>query len=268
MTDADALADLDIGVGALLPPRYQHCSDAVRTKSMGSAGVRYGPDGRVLWDEIWTTFCDLALAGGPPHRGTLLAPVSADDVNADPGAAARVAAEIARALELVTFLPTDPAARPGWVAVACRSEVMAAWVVRAVVAENVSARRAGASVLVPAGPGFRVEKEVKNVVAAVAKAVHYWDEHTPAGAGAALAGHLDPVGPGDGWYGVECADEDHAVWLLRAVAVAHILVRREGSTLCLPTGRDEAEGRTVAAVLARAAALWHVHLTGQQGGSS
>ena len=66
---AAELAALDAKINALLPPQYQHCYTTVSPNSMGSAGLKYGPDGRVAWDEIWTTFCDLALAGGPPHRG-------------------------------------------------------------------------------------------------------------------------------------------------------------------------------------------------------
>jgi sirohydrochlorin cobaltochelatase len=31
--------------------------------------------------------------------------------------------------------------------------------------------------LLPAGPQFRLEAEIKNVVTAVAKTYHYWKEH-------------------------------------------------------------------------------------------
>lgn len=57
------LAALDARINALLPPRYQHFYTSVSPCSLGSAGLRYGRDGRIAWDEIWTTFCDLALAG-------------------------------------------------------------------------------------------------------------------------------------------------------------------------------------------------------------
>ena len=63
---------LDARLRTLLPPLYQDTYEDMQPVSMGSAGLKYGPDGRVAWDEIWQTFCDLALAGGPPHRGTLL----------------------------------------------------------------------------------------------------------------------------------------------------------------------------------------------------
>ena len=63
---------LDTRLRTLLPPLYQDSYAEVQPVSMGSAGLKYGTDGQVAWDEIWQTFCDLALAGGPPHRGTLL----------------------------------------------------------------------------------------------------------------------------------------------------------------------------------------------------
>ena len=50
------LAILDSKIKAFLPPQYQHCYGSVSPTSMGSAGVRYGPDGKVAWDQIWTTF--------------------------------------------------------------------------------------------------------------------------------------------------------------------------------------------------------------------
>ncbi|HSB41907.1 MAG TPA: hypothetical protein VLK28_08750, partial [Methylomirabilota bacterium] len=37
--------------------------------AMTSAPFRRRPDGRPDWAAMWTTFCDLALHGGPPHRG-------------------------------------------------------------------------------------------------------------------------------------------------------------------------------------------------------
>jgi hypothetical protein len=43
--------------------------------------------------------------------------------------------------------------------------------------ENISVRREGNVLFVPAGPAFRLESEIKNVVTAVAKTHHYWQEH-------------------------------------------------------------------------------------------
>ena len=43
---AAELAALDAKVSAFLPPRYQHCYTSVSPNSMGSAGLRYGPDGQ------------------------------------------------------------------------------------------------------------------------------------------------------------------------------------------------------------------------------
>jgi hypothetical protein len=54
---------------------------------------------------------------------------------------------------------------------------MAAWLLRAVIAENVFVRRKQDTLQVPAGPQFRLAREIKNVVVALAKTCHYWIGH-------------------------------------------------------------------------------------------
>ena len=163
----------------VLPARYRG-GRVVSGTSMRSAPLTYDKEGRVAWDRVWRSFCDLALAGGPPHRGTLLEPPCRDDVLARPTDSARVAAEIARGLSLITRLPVVTTAAPGWVGLACTDEDMAVWMLRAIVVENISVRREGATLFLPAGPAYRIEKEIKNVVTAVAKTHHYWTEHRAA----------------------------------------------------------------------------------------
>ncbi len=163
-------------VSHMLPPRYQN-GCAVSSAPMGSAPLLYDDDGRVAWNRIWTDFCDLALAGGPPHRGTLLEPVAPEEVNADLDAYERVVAEIERGLRLATDLPTVRSKSPGWVGLYCVDEEMALWLLRAIIVENVCVRREGSILFLPAGPAFRLEKEIKNVVTVVAKTYHYCTEH-------------------------------------------------------------------------------------------
>jgi sirohydrochlorin cobaltochelatase len=234
---------------------------------MGSAGLKYGPDGRVAWDQIWTTFCDLALAGGPPHRGELLEPVSEAEVAADPARYRNVVAELNRAIALTTVLTVVNGYIPGWVGIQCESMEEAAWLQFAVTAENVSSRRRQSVLQLPAGPAFRVEKEIKNVVVALVKATHYWDGHlTSAQQSLAGDGIWEPATPTEaaatpseyeaalsevenvvlavgmplsprryvGWVGIETGGEEDAVWLLRAVLVQQVLARREGKVLYLP----------------------------------
>ena len=160
----------------ILPPRYQN-GKAVSAAPMGTAPVRYTDDGQVAWNEMWTGYCELALAGGPPHRGDLLEPVSPDDVRADMDNYERVVKEIERGLRLVTGLPTVRSEKLGWVGLRCESEEMALWLLRAIVVENVCVRREGNVLFFPAGPTFSIEKEIKNVVTVVAKTFHYWTEH-------------------------------------------------------------------------------------------
>lgn len=160
----------------LLPPRYRN-GKGVSAAPMGSAPMRYNADGEVAWDEMWTGFCDLALAGGPSHRSTLLEPVTPLEVLADPAGYERVVAEIERGLRLVTGLPTVRSSIPGWVGLQCESQEMALWLLRAIVVENVCVRREGATLFFPAGPHFRLEAEIKNVITSVAKTNHFWREH-------------------------------------------------------------------------------------------
>src|SRR5579863_1243852 len=159
----------------LLPPRYRS-GKSVSAAPMGSTPMRYDEKGEVAWDEMWTGFCELALAGGPSHRGTLLEPVTPTEALADPAAYKRVVAEIERGLRLVTGLPIIRSSSPGWVGLQCDSEEMALWLLRAIVVENVCVRREGTILFFPAGPNFRLDAEIKNVITVVAKTNHYWKE--------------------------------------------------------------------------------------------
>lgn len=160
----------------MLPPRYQ-AGEAVSAAPMGAADLLFDANGQVAWDEMWGDFCDLALAGGPPHRGTLLEPVMADAVMADPEGYARVLAELSRGLSQVTKCPIIPSAVPGWIGLQCTDEAMALWLLRAIIVENVSVRREVTVLYLPAGPHFRLEYEIKNVITVAAKTHHYWTEH-------------------------------------------------------------------------------------------
>ncbi len=145
---------------------------------MGSAGLKYGGDGKVAWDEIWGSFCDLAMAGGPPHKGTLLEPGGKEEIATQGDRYREVVDEICRGITLVTGLCAEPSPVAGWIRMYCTSAAMAGWLARAIVMENVSASFKGLALYLPAGPAYRVEKEIKNVVTAVAKTCHYWLEHT------------------------------------------------------------------------------------------
>jgi len=125
-------------------------------------------------------FCDLALAGGPPHRGTLLEPVSPEAAAADAEGYERVLNELQRGIQMVTGLPSVRSTTPGWIGMECESEDMALWLLRAIVVENISVRREDKTLYFPAGANFRIEKEIKNVVTVIAKTNHYWQEHAKA----------------------------------------------------------------------------------------
>ena len=175
--DRQAFEALELRIRTILPEEYQDSYEEVEPVSMGSAGLKYGRDGKVAWNDIWATFCDLAMAGGPPHKGNLLMAASRQEIDAEPERYGQVVDEICRGIEMVTGLAAAPSPVAGWVRVECTS-VTAGWMARAIVMENVSARCHGSILDLPAGPGYRVEKEIKNVVTAVAKTGHYWLDHT------------------------------------------------------------------------------------------
>lgn len=273
--DLADLASLDARVDSLLPPQYQSCFESVNPRSMGSASLKYGADARVAWDQIWTHFCDLAIAGGPPHRGSLLEAPTPDEVAAEPAGYQFVRDEIIRGLRMTTGLVARETPVPGWVAIPCSNAGMAAWLLRAVMSENVFVRRSGDMLLAPAGPTFRLAKEVKNVVVAFAKTCHYWQSHFSneqrASASRALADKTDLLEPPDraqilsraaeyeavtqqleqtlaqtlglpivhskngGWVGLRFHDERTAAWFVRSAIAVNILARREENVLYLPT---------------------------------
>jgi cation diffusion facilitator family transporter len=162
----------------LLPPRYQNRTPSAAP--MGAAALKLDAEGNAAWNDIWTDFCDLALAGGPPHRGTLLEPVAPEVVLADAQGYARVLQELERGIRMVTGLEVVQSTSPGWIGMVCDSEEMALWLLRAIIVENVSVRREDAVLYFPAAPHFRLDKEIKNVITVVAKTTHYWREHQAA----------------------------------------------------------------------------------------
>jgi hypothetical protein len=266
--------ELDSRLKTMLPEEYQESYESMEPKPMRSAGLKYDADGRVAWDEIWGSFCDLAMAGGPPHKGTLLEPGTPTAIDADFGRYDEVAEEICRGIGMVTGLRAYAAPDPGWVCVTCHGDAMASWLVRAIVMENVAARRRGAILELPAAPHFRLEKEIKNVITVIAKTCHYWVGHIPehqqraiADLFSTMAGESPLVEPdleshdspqsrkvassiaaqvqrgtglrqsnhhAPGWLGFECPSVRFAVWMMRALVATNVLSRREETVLFVP----------------------------------
>ena len=178
--DGGALAELEARVDALLPPRYRAPGTSVSPTPMSAGPLLFDAEGRVAWKQVWQGFCELALAGGPPHRGTLLEAPARAEVLAEPTRQAKVLRELERGVSAITGLEVLRDAAPGWIGVVCSSEAMAIWLLRAIVVENVMARREGAVLYLPAGPTFRLRHEIRNIVTALAKTHHYWLEHVAA----------------------------------------------------------------------------------------
>ena len=272
MTSADAV--LDNRIKTLLPGEYQETYEQIEPKPMRSAGLKYDADGQVAWDQIWGSFCDLAMAGGPPHKGQLLQPGIEADIDAQFDRYDEVAEEICRGIRMVTGLRAYVAPDPGWICVTCHGDAMAGWLVRAITMENVAVRRRGAILELPVAPHFRLDKEIKNVITVIAKTCHYWLGHIPEEQQRAI-GELFNVMAAEspliepdlatavsarsrdlvsrltehiqrmtglqasaqrypGWVGVECPSARFAVWMMRALVASNVLSRREGTVLFVP----------------------------------
>ncbi len=290
----DALARLDQRLAVLLPPQYRERYQDMTPVAMRSAPFVYDDSGQVAWDRMWQGFCDLAMAGGPPHKGRWLAPGTVADVTAAPDRFDEVVTEIRRGVALATGLDARPSDAAGWVPVACYGEAMADWMTRAIVMENVAARRGRVYVSLPAAPAFRVEKEIRNVITVVSKTAHYWVDHMPYSQQAAiralfhemsLEGVVVPpvadatsLAPDDtaavvqafaahgeaaavpsvtpGWVGVPCASVEQAIWMMRALVASNVLARREETTLLVPVNPVADPGGTqVATRVTRVQAL-------------
>jgi sirohydrochlorin cobaltochelatase len=262
--DGPEMEALDARLRTMLPEDYRDSYEDLQPVPMGSAALKYDPDGRVAWNEMWGSFCDLAMAGGPPHKGTLLGPPAPSALAAQPDRQDEVVREICRGIRVVTSLEARPSPDPGWVRVSCLGEGMAGWLLRAIVMENVAARADGRALDLPAGPAFRLEKEIRNVVTVASKACHYWMDHmsfSQQRAVAALIAAMEAESPllqpapgraDAGWRGVECASVRAAVWTMRALVACNVLSRREGTVLFVPVDPErDPDGLTAAAAVAR-----------------
>lgn len=253
---------LDRRIRTLLPEQYQDSYETLTPTPMRSAGLKYAADGRVAWDEMWGSFCDLALAGGPPHKGALLGPGLEAEIDADFDRYDDVADEICRGIRLVTGLRAYVSPDPGWVRVSCPGDAMADWLLRAITTENVAARRHGSMLDLPASPRFRLEKEIKNVITVTAKTCHYWVGHIPRERQQAIAelfltmaaeGPLVEPSWDDnvaGWAGHEYPSAAQAIRVMRALVASNVLARREGTVLFVPVNPATDPGcRRVAAAM-------------------
>src|SRR5688572_23355927 len=229
---------------------------------MGSADLKFDAEGRVAWDEMWQSYCDLAMAGGPPHKGRLLGPGAPDDISARPGDYLDVIEELGRGITLASELPAEDSPNLGWIRVQCHSDVMAGWMLRAITMENVAVRAEGRALDLPAAPDFRLDKEIKNVVTVTAKTSHYWMNHIPREQKTEIGElfkSLDRESPllgprwdegGDRWRGVECESVPQALRMMRTLIALNVLARREDTTVFVPVNStDDPGGKIVAAAL-------------------
>jgi sirohydrochlorin cobaltochelatase len=167
-------------LGRARESRIRNYAPAPPPSPMASAPFLLRDDGRPDWGAMWGSFCELALYGGPPHRGPDN-PLRAPDVStADAASEEAMVEEMRRGIWETTGLYAESTGN-GWLAVTCESRAMAAWLCATIILENVEARVEEDRLLVPAGPGYRLEDEVKSIITVLAKTNHYWQAHVTGG---------------------------------------------------------------------------------------
>jgi sirohydrochlorin cobaltochelatase len=265
-----AIQEAEERLQTLLPSIYRGRADEVQPVSMSSAPLAFDMVGNVAWDRMWGSFCDLAMAGGPPHKGKLLEPGTPKSILAEPVRYDEVCDEIVRGIGLAARLQATPSS-PGWIRVQCKTHTMAEWLLRAITMENVSVRLHDSAILLPAGPAFRVGTEIKNVITVTAKTTHYWNGHLirlqqlgisnlfaqlgsetpllqPAWGSAQNSGTHERVGraledatglwPTEhsyaDWIGLDCRSVPSAIATMRRIMASNILCRREETAIFLP----------------------------------
>ena len=163
-----------LGTLAVLVPRRGGAGEAPRKLPVDEAGHL---DWIQLMAEIHLTDShgDIALAGGAPRRAALIEP-SDPAADFDDPSYAVVAAEFARGLRATTGAPVVDSTR-GWVGFTCDTDEMAVWMIRALAAENITVRREGSTVFMPASVSFAIEDEILDMVVAAARAMHFFEDH-------------------------------------------------------------------------------------------
>jgi hypothetical protein len=167
---------------------------------------------------------------------------------------------------------------------------MANWLTRAITMENIATTFHGLALYLPAGPAYRLEKEIKNVITAVAKTTHYWLDHTSPERQQAIADLLrtlqaespllQPTGTlaattliaaihrttglhasartYPGWLGLDTLTVPTAITLTRLLIASNVLTRREDTTIFLPLDTThDPDGTTVLRLFANAHSLAH-----------
>ncbi len=257
------LDQLDARLRILLPEQYQESYQSVEPKPMRSAGLKLDAGGKVAWDQIWQTFCDLAMAGGPPHKGKLLEPGTREAITANPSQYETVVDELCRGIVMASEMPAYRAAQDGWIEVHCFSQTMADWLARAIVMENVATHSNGLMLYLPAAPHFRIEKEIKNVVTVIAKTTHYWMGHMSRSQKALIADLFMKMSaespllePTAGWLAIECTSVASAIWKMRALVAYNVMARREETTLFVARDANhDPGGEIVTSIVAKVSAL-------------
>src|SRR5918995_166490 len=164
--DRMALEELEARLKTILPGEYQDSYEGMEPVPMRSAGLKYGSDGKVAWNEIrnvvtvtaktshyWLEHMPRAQQRGIASlfarlaRESPLVEPALTHVGQEPAATA-----LSDAITRDTGRHASKSPYAGWLGVECSSVKSAIWMMRALVAGNVLSRREGTTLFVPVNP--------------------------------------------------------------------------------------------------------------------
>src|SRR5262249_35165698 len=139
-------------LGRARESRIRDYAPAPPPAPMSAAPFLLREDGRPDWGAMWSSFCELALYGGPPHRGPDN-PLRAPEASAaDSASEAAMVEEMRRGIWETTGLYAEPTGG-GWLAVACGTRAMGARLCATLLLQNPEGR--GGEDRRPGPPGPR-----------------------------------------------------------------------------------------------------------------
>lgn len=147
-----------------------------KAKPMAAAPIVYDDSGKVAWDKMWDSYCNLAKEGGPSHRGKDQSIIKKSHITPETEEYRAAMNEALRGVGLIVpyKLSED---NDGWITLELETSNKAKWFNEVINEENVEAKQNGKTILLPINDDFDVTHDVKSIITVVGKAHHYWKIH-------------------------------------------------------------------------------------------
>ena len=285
------LEALEVRLRVLLPEEYQDSYETCEPKPMGSAGLKYGADGQVAWDEMWGASAIWRWPAGRRTRARCSSRLARGDRRASRSLRRGRRRDLPRHHD-GDRSPRASVADPGWVRVTCFSDAMAGVAAaRHRDGERVGARAAARPSICRPRPASGSKRRSRTSSPSSPRPATTGSGHMPreqqraiadlfAAHGGGVATHRSGRRREDGarasapeglsraieretgwkaahhqyrgWLGVECSTVKAAIWMMRMMVASNVLSRREGTVLFLPVNDvSDAGGEIVTRLLTR-----------------